>query len=88
MRILLVLTLLISTSAIAQSSGQGKAAHSVLPKSAQAFDATKKAKAAEPPCDDKKEDVLKKLEAKKKEQAIVGKGLSLQGATDTGCTLK
>ncbi len=87
MKYLLILAL-VSTSAFAQSSGQGKAVNAVLPKSAQAFDATKKSKTAEPPCDDKKEDVLKKLEEKKKEQAIVGKGLSLQGSTDAGCTLK
>jgi hypothetical protein len=44
----------------------------------------------EKPCDSK-EDILKKLEAKKqeqlKEQAAKPKGFSLQGG-DTGCTIK
>ncbi len=41
----------------------------------------------EVPCADSKEDVLKKLEAEKKAKAEAGKGLSLQGAKDTGCSL-
>jgi hypothetical protein len=41
----------------------------------------------EVPCADSKEDVLKKLEAEKKAKALSGKGLSLQGAKDTGCSL-
>jgi len=40
----------------------------------------------EAPCDSK-EDLLKKLEEKKKEQEEHKKGFSLQGG-DTGCTLK
>lgn len=86
MKSILILAL-VSTSAFAQSSGQGKAATTFFPKSTQAHDATKKAKTAEAPCDDKKEDILKKLEEKKKEQAMAGKGLSLQGAKDTGCSI-
>lgn len=90
MKSLLVLTLLISsTSVFAQASGQGKAVYEALPKSAQAHDAKKKkvVKAEEAPCDTK-EDALKKLEEKKKESAATGKGFSLQGSTDSGCTLK
>ena len=43
---------------------------------------------AEAPCADSKEDVLKKLEEKKKAQAQVNKGFSLQGGNDTGCSIK
>lgn len=39
-------------------------------------------------CATDKEDFLKKLEEKKKEQEKMGKGLSLQGATDPGCSVK
>ena len=45
-------------------------------------------KASEVPCDDTKEDILKKLEEKKKEQAKANKGFNLQGGNDTGCTIK
>lgn len=38
------------------------------------------------PCDSK-EDILKKLEEKKKAEAEKGKGFSLQGG-DTGCSVK
>lgn len=38
------------------------------------------------PCDSK-EDILKKLEEKKKAEAEKGKGFSLQGG-DTGCSIK
>lgn len=38
------------------------------------------------PCDSK-EDILKKLEEKKKTEAEKGKGFSLQGG-DTGCSVK
>ncbi len=40
----------------------------------------------EVPCDSK-EDLLKKLEEKRKAEAEKGKGLSLQGG-DTGCSIK
>lgn len=40
------------------------------------------------PCADSKEDVLKKLEEKKQEEANKGKGFSLQGNNEGGCTLK
>ncbi|QDK40663.1 hypothetical protein DOM21_04175 [Bacteriovorax stolpii] len=85
----IVFVMTISTSTFAQT----KAKSAILPPSAQAADAKKQpkkletAKSAEAPCDTK-EDVLKKLEEKKKESAMAGKGLSLQGATDSGCTLK
>lgn len=85
----IVFVMIISTSTFAQT----KAKSAILPPSVQAADAKKQpkkletAKSAEAPCDTK-EDVLKKLEEKKKESAMAGKGLSLQGATDSGCTLK
>lgn len=85
MKVLAILFVIsISTSTFAQT----KAKSAILPPSVQAHDAKKaNAKTAEVPCDTK-EDVLKKLEEKKKESALQGKGLSLQGATDAGCTLK
>ncbi len=84
MKLLIVLTLLTTTPTFAQT----KAKSAILPPSVQAADAKKHAKTKEEaPCDTK-EDVLKKLEEKKKESALTGKGLSLQGATDSGCTLK
>lgn len=88
---LLLVILLLSNSAFAQNKGAGKAVNEVLPRSVQGHDAIKAAQkkpiVPEPPCDEK-EDILKKLEEKKKEEAKAGKGLSLQGATDTGCSLK
>lgn len=75
---------------------------SILAFSANVFSQTKAVKAVVPahvrkvpakttvaaaPCDSK-EDVLKKLEEKKKAQAELGKGFSLQGAKDTGCSVK
>ncbi|MGZ3808062.1 MAG: hypothetical protein ACXVCE_08250 [Bacteriovorax sp.] len=42
---------------------------------------------AEAPCDSK-EDILKKLEEKKKTEAEKGKGFSLQGGNTTGCSVK
>ena len=89
MKSLIVLAaLVLSSQVFAQASGQGKAVNAVLPRSAQSFDATKKGmKKDEAPCDTK-EDVLKKLEEEKKAQAAAGKGLSLQGKTDAGCTIK
>ncbi len=38
-------------------------------------------------CDKPKDEFLKKIEAEKKARAEAGKGLSLQGAKDTGCSL-
>lgn len=46
----------------------------------------KNEKKIEAPCD-KKEDILKKLEEKRKAQAESGKGFNLQGG-DTGCSVK
>lgn len=88
MKSLLVLALIATSTA---TFAQTKAKSEVLPASVQAHDAKAKkkldTKTAEAPCDTK-DDVLKKLEEKKKESALTGKGLSLQGATDSGCTLK
>jgi len=38
-------------------------------------------------CDKPKDEFLKKIEEQKKAKAEAGKGLSLQGAKDTGCSL-
>lgn len=78
--------MLVSVSAFSQT----KAVQAVLPKSAQMPTAQKavSVKATEAPCADTKEDVLKKLEEKKALQAKASKGFSLQGNTDTGCTIK
>jgi len=88
MKKLVILSLmLVSVSAFSQT----KAVQAVLPKSAQMPTAQKAAPvvAAEAPCaDTKKEDILKKLEEKKALQAKANKGFSLQGNTDTGCTIK
>lgn len=90
MKKLVILSLmLVSVSAFSQST---KAVQAVVPESAQVNKAKKvadaKAKTAEAPCADTKEDVLKKLEEKKQAQAKANKGFSLQGNTDTGCTIK
>lgn len=83
MKKLVILSLmLVSVSAFSQST---KANRAVVPESAQII---KDKKAAEAPCADTKEDVLKKLEEKKQAQAKANKGFSLQGATDSGCTIK
>lgn len=89
MKKLVILSLmLVSVSAFSQST---KATRAVVPESAQINKAKKtadaKAATAEAPCDSK-EDVLKKLEEKKQAQAKANKGFSLQGNTDTGCTIK
>ncbi len=82
--VLILALLIVSTNAFSQT----KARNAVLPASVQAHDATKGAKKEEAPCADSKEDVLKKLEEKKKAQASANKGFSLQGNTDTGCSIK
>jgi hypothetical protein len=83
MKKMMILSLmLVSISAFSQST---KAKRAIIPESAQII---KDKKAAEVPCADSKEDVLKKLEEKKQAQAKMNKGFSLQGATDTGCTIK
>ncbi|MBC7427995.1 MAG: hypothetical protein H7336_05245 [Bacteriovorax sp.] len=91
MKAVLVLSLMIlSLNVYSQST---KAVQAVVPESAQINKDHKKAKkeaakkVAEAPCDTK-EDLLKKLEEKKKASAESGKGFSLQGKTDTGCTIK
>lgn len=84
----LVLALLIVSTNVFSETGTTKARAAVLPASVQAHDTIKGAKKAEAPCADSKEDVLKKLEEKKKAQASANKGFSLQGNTDTGCTIK
>lgn len=83
MKKLAILSLmLVSGSSFSQST---KAVQAVVPESAQI---NKAKKTAEVPCADSKEDVLKKLEEKKQAQAKMNKGFSLQGNTDTGCTIK
>lgn len=88
MKSILVLSLLIVSTNSFSQAGQTKAKAAVLPKSVEAHDTVAKAKKEEAPCADSKEDVLKKLEEKKKAQASANKGFSLQGNTDTGCTIK
>ena len=51
-------------------------------------DSKKIAKTADAPCADSKEDLLKKIEAEKKAKEEAGKGFSLQGSKDTGCSIK
>ena len=70
-----------STQGVVPESAQKKKSHMMVAKKKAAK------KAAEAPCETK-EDILKKLEEKKKASAESGKGFSLQGKTDTGCTLK
>ncbi|MBC7714662.1 MAG: hypothetical protein H7177_15050 [Rhizobacter sp.] len=92
MKSILILSLtILSLNTFAQST---KAVQAVVPESAQITKNHKRMKkeeaakkAAEAPCDTK-EDVLKKLEEKKKASTESGKGFSLQGKTDTGCTIK
>lgn len=88
-RLVILSLMLVSVSAFSQST---KAVRAVVPESAQINKAKKAADAkvatAEAPCADSKEDVLKKLEEKKQAQAKANKGFSLQGNTDTGCTIK
>lgn len=71
----------VSMSAFSQST---KTKHIVVPQNAKVMIDKK----ADAPCADSKEDLLKKLEEKKQAQAKANKGFSLQGATDTGCTIK
>ena len=83
MKTFLILSLVIlSTNVYSQST---KAKKAVIPESAQKNLA---AKTPEAPCAKSKEDVLKKLEEKKKAQEAAGKGFALQGAKDTGCSVK
>jgi ribosomal protein L13E len=90
MKSLLVFSLIVLSG---NAFSETKAVEAVVPESAQVTKSHKEAKkkeaakTAEAPCDTK-EDVLKKLEEKKKEQAASGKGFSLQGNTDTGCKIK
>jgi hypothetical protein len=65
---------------------QTKAVRAIVPAHVNKVPA--KTTPAEAPCADSKEDVLKKLEEKKKAQAQEGKGFSLQGSKDTGCSIK
>lgn len=46
------------------------------------------AKTAEAPCAESAEEVMKKLEEKKKADAKKGLGLSLQGSNTEGCSVK
>lgn len=83
-----VLGLILVSSNVFSQTSTTKAHAAVQPKSVQAQDTVKVDKKAEAPCADKKEDVLKKIEEKKKAQAAASKGFSLQGNTDTGCSIK
>lgn len=84
MKLILAITLVLSTSAFAQTT---KAKSAIIPDHLRGHD-NKNKKPAEAPCaDTKKEDVLKKMEEKKAEQASSGKGFSLQGNKDTGCSI-
>lgn len=47
----------------------------------------KKANEKNAPCEETVETIMKKIEEKKKAQAQAGKGFSLQGTKDTGCSL-
>ncbi|MBY0414216.1 MAG: hypothetical protein K2Q18_08625 [Bdellovibrionales bacterium] len=80
MKLIIAISFLISTSTFAQT----KAVKAIVPDHAQK---TVKVKPTDAPCDSK-EDVLKKLEEKKKAQEEAGKGFALQGAKDTGCSIK
>lgn len=87
MKIASIVTLLILSTNLFAQTGTTKARGAVIPASAQARDTVKTEKKAEAPCADSKEDVLKKLEEKKKAQAQASKGFSLQGNNDTGCKI-
>ena len=79
---------LLSLSVIAQAKNNKSAKAEQALKELETKLPPKKTKdGKEVPCADSKEDVLKKLEAEKKARAEAGKGLSLQGAKDTGCSL-
>ena len=80
-KLLILSMILVSVPAISQTP---KAKAAFAPKTI-VIDKDKKIEEA--PCDDTKEDILKKLEEKKKEQAKANKGFSLQGGNDTGCSL-
>ena len=79
---LIISLMLVSVSAFSQSM---KAKSAAAPSTVKIV---KDNKIEEAPCDDTKEDILKKLEEKKKEQAKANKGFSLQGGNDTGCSIK
>jgi hypothetical protein len=85
MKVFLILSLTVfSINTFSQTT---KAVREVIPESARMNNGKAAVKAPEAPCDTK-EDILKKLEEKKKASAESGKGFSLQGKTDTGCTIK
>lgn len=84
MKLILAVTLILSTNVFAQTT---KAKSAIVPDHLRVQD-NKNKKAPEAPCaETKKEDVLKKMEEKKAEQASAGKGFSLQGNKDTGCSI-
>lgn len=86
MKVFLIFILLIpSLSSSAKNVLLFKKSKNKKTKTSQVVDASKN-KPAEAPCDSK-EDVLKKLEEKKKVQNSAVKGFSLQGG-DTGCSVK
>lgn len=77
MKILLVLTFILYT---AQTFAEQK-----VKAKTQAVTAKQPAKTPEAPCAKSAEEVLKKLEEKKKVEAKQGLGLSLQGTGSAGC---
>ena len=84
MKLVLILSSFIFSANVFSQTSTTK----VLPASVQGKNAVKPIKKAEVPCADSKEDILKKLEEKKKAQASLSKGFSLQGNNDTGCKIK
>jgi Na+-translocating ferredoxin:NAD+ oxidoreductase RnfG subunit len=80
MNIFLMISLIIFSTIVMSETKKSKNEKSEKNKKAAIVEAI--------PCEKTKNDILKKLEEKKKEQAITGKGFSLQGNTDTGCSVK
>ena len=87
MKIASIIALLILSSNLFAQAGTTKARGAVIPAGTQTRDTVKTEKKVEAPCADSKEDILKKLEEKKKAQAQAHKGFSLQGNNDTGCKI-
>lgn len=90
MKLVILLSLIFSTNVFAQST---KATRAIILESASISQSVKKnkdlkekTKVLEEPCDSK-EDLLKRLEAEKKAKEAEGKGFSLQGKKDAGCSL-
>ncbi len=82
MKLFVTLMMLVSLASVA-SEGAKKHTKKKTAKKETVATAAKK----EADCDKPKDEFLKKIEAEKKARAEAGKGLSLQGAKDTGCSL-